>query len=892
MKTIQSYLFYGCKEFSTLEYNADCKPTAIEKYAFAGGCKGLTSIDIPATVTTIGVGAFKDCEKLENIVIKPAVTSIGNYAFNGCTSMTSVVFEESEETLKLGYGSAGSNSSLQGKGLFIDCPLQSVFIGRPLSYNTNLQYGYSPFSEVETLTKAHFGNPVKTIQPYLFRYCKSLKTLQYNSNCLPSSIDDYAFWGCTSLTETDIFYPESVKTIGKGAFRYCISLEGYTIPNHISTVGSNAFENCEKLASVVVKPSVTSIGNGAFNGCTSLTGVVFEESEETLKLGYGSAGSNSSLQGKGLFIDCPLQSVFIGRPLSYSTDLQYGYSPFAYNTTITEAHFGNPVKAIQLYLFYGCKEFSTLEYNADCKPTAIENYAFAGGCKGLTSIDIPATVTTIGAGAFKDCEKLENIVIKPAVTSIGNYAFNGCTAMTQVVIDDGEGTLSLGYGSDSGNSNTLGKGLFSDSPLNAVYIGRNINYNPLQRYGDSPFTNISSIKFFTFGDNVTIINAQLLRGCSSIEKLTIPNKVTDIGKSAFINCSGLTEIKLSNNLKTIDSYVFYGCSQLNELILPSTLTSIGDYAFYGCAKFTEMEIPSAVSSIGNYAFSGCTGITNIKIEDGEEVLSLGYGASSGEAYGLFKDCPLEELYLGRTLDYKIKSDGSYGYSPFYKKETLSKITVGTKVSSLPYCIFFGSAIEELYVPSSVRTVHSSFANGCANLKKVIILGSTPPTVDTYNTIFSGSAEGCKLHVFFPDKYLATKTWKDYANMIEPICTFDHSGNKLVYQTDFPITLSNLDLDKTPGQHTKKITVAYTTNGYDLEDILEYEYTVDLLLGDVNSDNLVNVTDIVATVNYIMEKNPANFNKAAADLNGDGEINVTDIVKMVSIIMASEARKME
>jgi hypothetical protein len=74
--------------------------------------------------------------------------------------------------------------------------------------------------------------------------------------------------------------------------------------------------------------------------------------------------------------------------------------------------------------------------------------------------------------------------------------------------------------------------------------------------------------------------------------------------------------------------------------------------------------------------------------------------------------------------------------------------------------------------------------------------------------------------------------------------------------------------------------------------LELTITDGYSLGDVNSDNLVNVTDIVATVNYIMEKNPANFNKAAADLNGDGNINVTDIVKMVSIIMASEAREME
>ena len=72
----------------------------------------------------------------------------------------------------------------------------------------------------------------------------------------------------------------------------------------------------------------------------------------------------------------------------------------------------------------------------------------------------------------------------------------------------------------------------------------------------------------------------------------------------------------------------------------------------------------------------------------------------------------------------------------------------------------------------------------------------------------------------------------------------------------------------------------------------YEVTpgVSYILGDANNDELVNVTDIVATVNYIMEKPSEGFNKAAADLNGDGEINVTDIVKMVSIIMSGDAAR--
>ena len=66
----------------------------------------------------------------------------------------------------------------------------------------------------------------------------------------------------------------------------------------------------------------------------------------------------------------------------------------------------------------------------------------------------------------------------------------------------------------------------------------------------------------------------------------------------------------------------------------------------------------------------------------------------------------------------------------------------------------------------------------------------------------------------------------------------------------------------------------------------------IIPGDANGDGLVNVTDIVSTVNFIMEKPSQDFNEYAADLNDDGVVNVTDIVKMVNIIMEAAAREME
>ena len=431
--------------------------TSIGEYAFAN-CTGLTSLTIPSWISTISVGTFQNCTGLKSFVIPNNVTSIGNFAFNGCTAMTGVVFEEGDEVLTLGYNNYQSRSTEpEGRGLFFDCPLVSTFIGRPLSYNTNERSGYSPFARIETLTKGHFGNPLKSIPSYLFYDCKSLKTLEYNPNCVPTSVESYAFSGCKAMTETDIVLPQSVVTIGEGAFSGCTSLEGYTIPNHVKTVGDYAFQNCEKMKAVVVKPSVKSIGNFAFNGCTSMTGVVFEEGDEVLTLGYNNYQSRSTEpEGRGLFFDCPLVSTFIGRPLSYNTNERSGYSPFARIETLTKGHLGNPLKTIPDYLFYSVKNLKTIVYNENCKLESIGKYAF-GDCKSLptqklhstitvidegafsncvlfTDFDLPENLMTIGSHAFENCTGLTTLKIPATTKSIGNYAYNGCDGLTSVTV--------------------------------------------------------------------------------------------------------------------------------------------------------------------------------------------------------------------------------------------------------------------------------------------------------------------------------------------------------------------------------------------------------------------------------------------------------------------------
>ena len=66
------------------------------------------------------------------------------------------------------------------------------------------------------------------------------------------------------------------------------------------------------------------------------------------------------------------------------------------------------------------------------------------GCRSLTSLVIPDSVTNIGDYAFWNCRSLTDIVIPDGVTSIGKCAFEGCSALSSVVIPDSVSCIGFG----------------------------------------------------------------------------------------------------------------------------------------------------------------------------------------------------------------------------------------------------------------------------------------------------------------------------------------------------------------------------------------------------------------------------------------------------------------
>ena len=273
---------------------------SIESYAF-NECIDLTDVIIGNSVLSIEFGAFSGCAGLTGIIIPDNVINIRSSAFRDCTSLTEVIIPDSITRIE--------------PGTFSNCiVLTNVTIGNSVS-----SIGTSAFSGCTSLTEIAVdaaNSTYSSLDGVLFNKDQvelilypSMKSGSYTVPNSVTSIGAGAFFGCSDLPSITI--PESVISLGYSAFFDCTdlqeiivnttnpaysSLDGvlfnkaqtelllyplakvgyYAIPNSVVTIDGNAFRGCTDLTCVIIPGSVITIWGYAFNNCPILTGIYFK----------------------------------------------------------------------------------------------------------------------------------------------------------------------------------------------------------------------------------------------------------------------------------------------------------------------------------------------------------------------------------------------------------------------------------------------------------------------------------------------------------------------------------------------------------------------------------------------------------------------------------------
>lgn len=530
--------------------------------------------------------------------------------------------------------------------------------------------------------------------------------------------------------------PSDILYVRVNNFSGCSSISKLTIHDNVTSIGDYAFYKCPNLKTIDFGNNVSNIGEYCFCMCSSIEEISLPNSLQTLKKGALQSldklnkitiPENVKAIESGCFINDTNLSTVIFEDSDNDIFIgsgQYDYNPMFKGCPLQEVYIGRDLKS------------NTTSSNTGYSVSPFQNQT------GLTSVRIGEGVRILGSYLFDGCSSLTEINTPNSLEEIGDGIFEGCTSLP---------------------------------------IINNI------RYADKCAICVidKEAETFVLSSDTRLISSDCFSNCNKMKSITIPSNLVFWGNRVFSGCSSLSEINIPEKVNKISEGMFFECENLVGIIIPSNVESIGEYAFDGCKSLKELVIPENVSGIYDNAFNGCKSLTKIKFDDSKN--SIGLGASGYITYSssLFKDCPLEDVYMGRNIGLYHVNSQSNDCLPFYNKKTIKKLTIGSEVTSIWDYYFYG----------------------CIALENVYALSEQP--ISLKNKTFSSSIYfTCKLNVL-PNSislYSSADIWKNFQNIIG----IPSSIRNVQYQPN--IEESIYDLNGIPGNKTPGIKIIKPKGG--------------------------------------------------------------------------------
>ncbi len=547
--------------------------TGISIYSFRG--YDITKITLSSSVTDFRVGSaagfhtFDECRFLEEINV---------HKDNTVYSSENGVFYNKDKTELIVY------------------PIGKTDISFSVPYGVEI-IGFDSFKDCKYLEQISFPATLTEISSDAF-YSSSLKKA-----VIPDSVTTIgagAFANCYDLSEVKL--PESLTVLNKNVFRYCTRLKEITIPASVTDISSYSFGYCSSLSSIIV--------DAENENYTAVDGVLYNKEKSTLCIYPAGKNDNSFSIPEGVI-------SFVEYSLTGNRNLKEIFIP----ASVTD---------IGAYFLYACHSLETINIDENnvsfvCVDDVLYNaemtklYAYPCARKA-TVFFIPDTVTEFDDEVLNNTKFLKTIIIsRMDGASFHNIISGNCDSVINIIFSDAVTEINANYVANLKNISTVtilnpdcnitnayrlsGKTIksYAASAVEAAFAEADITFVPLLSYGK----------------------------CGN-------ELVWTIDESYELSIEGTGAMAIYSNSSSAPWAEYK--DKITEISLSEELTSVGSYAFAGLSKLTEIYIPAKVASLRNHAFSDSYSLSAINVDEANEALS----SENGIVYS--KDKTTLEIY--------------------------------------------------------------------------------------------------------------------------------------------------------------------------------------------------------------------------------------------------------
>ena len=658
----------------------------------------IKSVTLTEGATTIPSYAFYKCTQIEEFNLPKEITSLGGYAFGFCTQLTEFTFPKSLTSLSEDafiYSSNLKRINVESVDMLFGL---STFNRGPFSYGAELYCNGKPVTEViipngvttvsgilqgcSSIKKITVPSSVTTLGWKAFNGMTSLAEVVFEDPSKISTINNYAFCGCSSLQSIDLSAFTNV-TVLYGTFEGCTNLTEIKLPENLTSITEYTFSRTA-IKEIILPDSIQQIPSSCFSGCKNL---------ETIDIPDGAVEIANYA-----FIGCSnLRAVKMPKALT-----NIGSSAFSNCYSLSVIDLPERLYSIKSSAFSGCGNLAQLIIRSE-RLTEIGSAAFSGCYKLYEIYNLSDIVITLGAddngGIGKYAKVVHTSLDEEALVNVDENGFISYTSDTE--------NLLFGY-----------VGSESKIVLPALIGGKEY------LIVDSAFHNNNSITGVVIPDGVQTIGSNAFYYCTNLTSVVIGDGVQTIGDYAFYNCDYLTSVVIGDGVQTIGSNAFRDCDNLTSVVIGESVQNIGNQAFNYCYNLIEVINKSELNITVGSSSHGCVAYYAAKVHAGEtagEFVTVGdfvFYIHDGVNYlarykGSEKNLTLPESYNGQG--YVIRNWA------FYDNNYITEVVIPVGVTSIgDYAFYDCDNLTSVVIGDGVQTIGSSAFYDCDSLTSIVI----------------------------------------------------------------------------------------------------------------------------------------------------------------------------